>query len=315
MKSIYKIFLLALGVYTSAFSQITEITRLPVQDISQSNHTAQRKTKRFVSISILFSIVMIVQVFAQTEPIKDFPRAYESQEINNLTPVWISDNEILILYQNSTYDTIFSRRTTNLGNTWSQQKVEQTIDVPDPYFSDMYLYKTLNGRLLLFWKLNISSINCSYSDNNGIDWINLPPLVISSLPIDFSVVEPEPRLIVLSFSSPIRWLTRLSTDNGETWTENTYYKPPSRIGWRYRNPHFIKLSASGDSVLAIYSSNYSIIYTQLSTDRGNNWSDTTRIMDTRLGLVDPADFLSIKTVRDNDENIWLVYDRKYDLGI
>ena len=36
MKSIYKIFLLALGVYTSAFSQITEITRLPVQDISQS---------------------------------------------------------------------------------------------------------------------------------------------------------------------------------------------------------------------------------------------------------------------------------------
>ena len=36
MKSICKIFLLALGVYTSAFSHITEITRLPVQDISQS---------------------------------------------------------------------------------------------------------------------------------------------------------------------------------------------------------------------------------------------------------------------------------------
>lgn len=36
MKSIYKIFLLALGVYTSAFSQITEISKLPVQDFSQS---------------------------------------------------------------------------------------------------------------------------------------------------------------------------------------------------------------------------------------------------------------------------------------
>ena len=35
MKSIYKIFLLALGVYTSAFSQITEIIKLPVRDISQ----------------------------------------------------------------------------------------------------------------------------------------------------------------------------------------------------------------------------------------------------------------------------------------
>lgn len=36
MKSIYKIFLLALGVYTYAFSQITGITRLTVQDFSQS---------------------------------------------------------------------------------------------------------------------------------------------------------------------------------------------------------------------------------------------------------------------------------------
>jgi len=36
MKSIYKIFLLALGVYLSAIAQITENTRLPVQDISQS---------------------------------------------------------------------------------------------------------------------------------------------------------------------------------------------------------------------------------------------------------------------------------------
>ena len=36
MKSIYKIFLLALGIYLSAFAQIKEIIRLPVQDISQS---------------------------------------------------------------------------------------------------------------------------------------------------------------------------------------------------------------------------------------------------------------------------------------
>jgi hypothetical protein len=36
MKSICKIFLLALSVYISVCAQITEIIRLPVQDISQS---------------------------------------------------------------------------------------------------------------------------------------------------------------------------------------------------------------------------------------------------------------------------------------
>jgi hypothetical protein len=36
MKNLYKFFL-ALGVYSTVFSQIPEIKRLPVQEISQSN--------------------------------------------------------------------------------------------------------------------------------------------------------------------------------------------------------------------------------------------------------------------------------------
>ena len=31
--------------------------------------------------------------------------------------------------------------------------------------------------------------------------------------------------------------------------------------------------------------------------------------------MDSFNLLSVKTVRDNDENIWLIYDRSYDLGI
>ena len=34
-----------------------------------------------------------------------------------------------------------------------------------------------------------------------------------------------------------------------------------------------------------------------------------------MGVVYPGNFLSVKTVRDKDENIWLIYDRRYDLGI
>jgi hypothetical protein len=66
MKSIYKIFLLALGVYKSAFSQITEITRLPVQDFSQSIKKAPNyclnKLNASLQVSGLASGVYIYQL-------------------------------------------------------------------------------------------------------------------------------------------------------------------------------------------------------------------------------------------------------------
>ncbi len=270
--------------------------------------------KSIITTSVLFILLSVLQAFPQMESMKEFPRAYESQEIWDLTPVWISNNEILVFYKNSTRDTIFSRRTTNSGESWTNQKFEQAGGQINAFYFDMCLFKTSSGRLLFFYTFADQGVNSYFSDNNGINWVEATRMT-GFFAVDLSVIEVEPDKIILSFGSISRWRTRLSTDNGETWTEDIYYKPPSRIGARYTNPHFMKLSASGDSVLAIYSSTNSIIYSQLSTDRGNNWSDTTRIMDTRLGLVDPADFLSIKTVRDIDENIWLVYDRKYDLGI
>ncbi len=172
------------------------------------------------------------------------------------------------------------------------------------FYYDMCLFKTSTGRLLFFYVSSDFEINCYFSDNNGISWVG-ETQITSSITFDLSVIEVEPNKIILSFSRGSRWFTRLSTDNGETWTEDTYYKPPSRIGWQYRNPNFIKLSVSGDSVLAIHSSSYCIIYSQLSTDRGNTWSDTTRIIDTGIGFDWYYNLLSVKTVRDKDENIWL----------
>jgi len=55
MKSIYKIFLLALGVYTSAFAQITEVTRLPVQEISQSINQAPNYSLNRLNASLQVS--------------------------------------------------------------------------------------------------------------------------------------------------------------------------------------------------------------------------------------------------------------------
>jgi len=258
-------------------------------------------------------LLLSFQVYAQIESIREFPKAYESQELLDLTPVWISNNEILVFYKNSTKDTIFSRSTTDSGQTWSNQKFEKAGEGINYFYYDMCLFKTSTGRLLFFYVSENIEINCYFSDNNGISWLETTRIT-GFLAADLSVVEVEPDKIILSFSIN-RWFTRLSTDNGETWIEDTYYKPPSRIGWRYSNPHFIKLSTSGDSLMAIHSSSYCIIYSQLSTDRGNTWSDTTRIIDTGIGVDWNYNLLSVKTIRDKDENIWLIYDRIYDSGI
>ena len=267
--------------------------------------------KNILLISTLFSIILTIQIYGQLESIQEFPRAYESQEINDLTPVWITENEILVFYKNSTKDTIFSRRTTNFGQTWSSQRFERAGEGINSFYYDMYLFKTSSGRLLFFYISKDLEIKCYFSDDNGISWMEATQTT-GSVAMDLSVMEIEPGKIILSFSSP-RWRTRLSTDNGETWIDENYIIPPSRFGWRYINPQFIKISVNGDSVLGIYSSSNNIIYSLFSTDRGNTWSDSTRIVDTHI-IYDPYYKLpSIKTIYDRNNNIWLIFDAQYDI--
>ena len=163
--------------------------------------------KKIISITILLLTLPIAQIVGQLESIKEFPKQYESQEIKELTPIWISENEILVFYKNSTLDTIFSRRTTNLGQTWGNQKFEQVVESPDATISGMCLFKTSSGRLLFFWASTGEAINCSYSDDNGNSWINaqqIPGLFL----FDFSVTEIEQGKIILSFSNT-KWRTRI----------------------------------------------------------------------------------------------------------
>ena len=154
--------------------------------------------KKIISTSVLFFLVLALQVFAQMESIKEFPRAYESQEIWDLTPVWISNNEILVFYKNSTRDTIFSRRTTNSGQTWSNQKFEKAGEGINSFYYDMYLFKTSTGRLLFFNVISNIGINCYYSDNKGISWIESTQIT-GFFTVDLSVIEVEPGKLILIF--------------------------------------------------------------------------------------------------------------------
>jgi hypothetical protein len=262
--------------------------------------------KRIISASVIFILLSALQLFAQLESIREFPRAYNSQEIWDLTPVWISSNEILVFYKNSTKDTIFSRRTTNSGQTWSNQKFEKAGEAINAFYNDMDLFKTSTGRLLFFWTSSTGELYYTYSDDNGHIWISSNQIMQSFFK-DFSLLEVETGKIVLSLSFSFSWQTRFSTDNGETWSILDYYNIPVHFGFMRKNPHLIKLSDSGELLLGIFSSNQGVIYSIHSTDSGNSWSDTIRVIDSGILELYPND-VSLDVVRDNDGNIWLIYD-------
>ena len=269
--------------------------------------------KNFISTTVFLCLIFIIQIFAQLETIKEFPKAYDAQEIWDLTPVWISENEILVFYKNSTRDTIFSRRTTNLGQTWSTQKLELAGEEINTFYYTMNCYKISNDRLLFFWTSNNGELYCIYSDDNGSNWIDTVHIE-QSFYKDFSLLELEEDKLVLSLTNAFRWQTRLSKDNGETWSILDYYNIPMYLGLSRRNPLLLKLSDSGDSLLGIFSTTNGIIYSIHSTDSGNTWSDTTRIIDTRFGYYPLYyNFPLVKAVLDSNKNIWLVYAAKCDI--
>ncbi len=157
--------------------------------------------KKFITTSVLFILVTVLQAFPQMESIKEFPRAYASQEIFDLTPVWISNNEILVFYKNSTRGhNIFQKNYVTLGKPGANQKFEQAGEGINAFYYDMYLFKTSTGRLLFFYVSTNYGINCYFSDNNGIGWVEATQITEFSF-TDLSVTEIEPDKIILSFST------------------------------------------------------------------------------------------------------------------
>ena len=245
MKSIYKIFLLALGVYTSAFSQITEITRLPVQDISQS--------------------------------------------IKESTPVWLSENEIMIFYVNQTKDTIFSTKSKNRGINWEKPKVAQLVNLLNLQDA-LYLsvLQSSSGRILLAWSVLNESMKLSYSDDLGESWAeplsvlgggSQPIFQKSSMLLNLS--QWDNGEICLSFWNhwDSRSFYKISLDDGSSWSINPFWFPPTSV---YGTKELSINSLGPNLLLAVYertSQNFSGIYSRISSDYGLNWSDPVAIAD------------------------------------
>jgi hypothetical protein len=58
-------------------------------------------------------------VLPQTNDIQAFPFSYDSLSITETSPVFISDNEIIIFFCSPGNDSVFISKTTDGGNNWS----------------------------------------------------------------------------------------------------------------------------------------------------------------------------------------------------
>ncbi|RKY99970.1 MAG: hypothetical protein DRQ13_01300 [Ignavibacteriae bacterium] len=178
---------------------------------------------------------------------------------------------------------------------------------------NLAVLKTSTGRLLLVWNSNPDIINCGYSDDKGHSWIDTIRIPGPWSSSQYSMLEINHGKIVLSFTSPTKWRTRLSLDNGETWSDE-YYFEYRLFPLPLENPSLVKLSENGDSLLGIFSiRSTGVIYSIISTDAGTTWSDTTRIIATNITPGFPQ-LKKINTFQDQAGNIWLFYNAFYETG-
>ncbi|MCW8812451.1 MAG: T9SS type A sorting domain-containing protein [Chlorobium sp.] len=276
--------------------------------------------KIIISFSVLFFLILTVKVFAQFETIQEFPREYPTQDIRELTPVWISENEVLAFYTTSTLDTIFSRRTTNQGQSWSEQKVEQiyTWSSP-PYWTEKLFIAAIKGhnnRLLLSWKGKII-----YSDDNGLTWSEstMNNTLYYAKYSSFKKLDNN-RILFSSILSGRGYI--ISLDNGETWLPENFVYLPGHPNFPPAGGDFSVAVLSEDSLIMVTagrSSFSSSVYSLTSTDGGESWGDTTWLMDIHpifdfhaytIWLHGPK--ICLET--DSEKNVFLFFDQSFDTG-
>lgn len=245
MKSIYKIFLLALGVYLSAFAQITEITRLPVQDISQS-------IKEFVPIWHSTNGIIIFYLNETRDTIfstKSNDRGLKWSQPKVVTVVNIP------LSQEQAYLTGIKSSSGRLFLAWSVFGESMKLIYSDDQGNN--------------WSQPISILGAG------------TPSALQKSSRNLNLTQWNTNEICLSFtnSNSSKAYFKLSSDDGITWSVNPSDFPEQE---NYRLNHISINSVNDNLLLAVYEKSqafYSGIYSRMSSNYGLNWSPEQIIAD------------------------------------
>jgi hypothetical protein len=269
MKNICKFFFLALGVYTSAFSQITEITKLPVHDISQSITESAPVWISENEITIFYVDQEMDTIFStkSTDRGISWNEPKVVQEINLLTiqdAIYLTalktiSGRILLAWSimNESMKLIFSD---DLGESWSEP------------------LSILGGGSQPIFQKSSRLLNLTQWDNGEI---------------------------CLSFWNhwDSRSFYKISLDNGFSWSINPVWFPPTAANG---TKELSINSLEPNLLLAVYeiiAQNFSGIYFRKSSDYGLNWSDPVVIADEVFHEERP------KVTKLDNGNILVVYQR------
>jgi hypothetical protein len=272
------------------------------------------------SKKLLLFLVLIICVsitsYAQILEITRLPVQNASQSIKESAPVWLSENEIMIFYVNESKDSIFSARSNNRGQSWSNPQFEFEIDSlqQTQEFNFPSALKTNSGRLIFAWSVIGEGIHLHYSDNNGTDWSQKQIIIgTGSIPVfqknlfNIKLSQLDDDRIILCFN-PANDLGTLyykeSLNDGVTWSDTA--KKILTGGYRFTDHSII--STTGSSLICIFKlsrtlSSNTNIYARFSNDNGVTWGDTIN-----LSGYSTNDILPRITKTANDD-IWISYVR------
>ena len=265
---------------------------------------------------VSFIFLFTNSIFSQISDLKQIPLQYK--DVLESASVAISENELLYFFVNPTKDSIFSIRTTDLGNSWSQQKlIHSFLPSPSVLVFTLAAIKTNTNRIIFSWSYVSSaaytdSITIIKSDDSGNTWSN--PVKISggtptsnlAKPIaELTLTKSPSNTIYLSFNNrPKRFLWfKKSSDNGETWSDTAkiIYNPATNVS-------DVSIVTNNDQTLtAIFleATSSNKILKISSSDSGKTWSNPEIIFEDTLVLKYP------RAIVTDDNKLWLVYQKEF----
>jgi hypothetical protein len=262
-------------------------------------------------VLLYISLFFISTTLAQIADITRLPVQNPGQSIKESAPIWISESEILIFYVSPDLDTIYSIKSNDRGINWEEPKVQQLVElITSQEQLHLTAIKSTTGRIFVAWSVRSESMKLIFSDDEGESWSdptnilgggNFPVLQKSSSYLNLTQLDSD--ILILSFS-PFSLSVpyyRTSSDDGLSWS----FEPqlfPVQTGNSIR--HLSIVSTAAGSIIGVFqfkmSEDYGI-YSKVSSDGGNTWSDTIKIVNGTLKETHP------RILKDDSGALWLLY--------
>ena len=220
--------------------------------------------------------------------------------------IGLPDNSLLMFWADRNMDAIYSSKSIDNGLTW--ENAVEIISFSGQNPKDLNAVVLNSGRILLTYKNN--TYRAMYSDNSGISWqgytlptFTIPPFRTRVARTSLSKLSDGTVCFVYSYSSypdtiPHTGIYTMRSSDGIDWYD---YQIVDSLG---SNGNIVSAGANKDILIYETSdaSNKDIVF-RTSSDGGFSWSDK------QILLSDSYDKLKPRAVKDNTNQLWLLYYR------